>query len=147
MKFHFDWLADRFREGKGLSPRAFYYDSFENQGNWAPELPDRFQQWRGYDIHAHAAALGGTGDPEEVRRVLCDYRETLSDLLLECVSHIARWGDERGSGLRMQAHGAPANLLDMYAAASIPETEVFGANKFDIPGYPPRPAFVPGPTA
>jgi hypothetical protein len=135
VKFHFDWMADRFREGKGLSPRAFYYDSFENQGNWAPELPDRFQQWRGYDIHAHAAALGGSGDPEEVRRVLCDYRETLSDILLECVNHIARWGYERGSGLRMQAHGAPANLLDMYAAASIPETEVFGANKFDIPGF------------
>ncbi len=135
VKFHFDWMADRFREGKGLSPRAFYYDSFENQGNWAPELPDRFLLWRGYDIHAHAAAMGGTGDPEEVRRVLCDYRETLSDLLIECVNHIARWGDERGSGLRMQAHGAPANLLDMYAAASIPETEVFGSNKFDIPSY------------
>lgn len=135
VKFHFDWLADRFREGKGLAPRAFYYDSFENSGNWAPELPDHFQQGRGYDIHAHAAALGGTGDPEEIRRVLCDYRETLSDLLLECVNQIARWGEARGSGLRMQAHGAPANLLDMYAAASIPETEVFGANKFDIPGF------------
>jgi len=135
VKFHFDWLADRFREGKGLAPRALYYDSFENPGNWAPELHDRFQQRRGYDIHANAAALGGTGDPEEVRRVLCDYRETLSDLLLECVHHIVGWGEERGSGLRMQAHGAPANLLDMYAAASIPETEVFGANKFDIPGF------------
>ena len=135
VKFHFDWLDQRMREGGGLAPRAFYYDSFENQGNWAPELPERFKQWRGYDIHDHAAALGGAGDPEEVRRVMSDYRETLSDLLLECVRDIARWSGERGSGLRMQAHGAPANLLDMYAAASIPETEVFGANKFDIPGY------------
>lgn len=135
VKFHFDWLDQRMREGGGLAPRAFYYDSFENQGNWAPELPERFKQWRGYDIHDHAAALGGAGDPEEVRRVTSDYRETLSDLLLECVRDIARWSGERGSGLRMQAHGAPANLLDMYAAASIPETEVFGANEFDIPGY------------
>lgn len=135
VKFHFDWMADRFREGKGLSPRAFYYDSFENSGNWAPELPDRFKQWRGYSIHDHALALGGAGDPEEVRRVMCDYQETLSELLLECVRDIVRWSEARGSGLRMQAHGAPANLLDMYAAASIPETEVFGANKFDIPGY------------
>jgi hypothetical protein len=135
VKFHFDWLADRFREGKGLAPRAFYYDSFENTGNWAPELPERFKQWRGYDIHDHAAALGGAGEAEEVRRVMHDYRETLSDLLLECVRHIVRWCGERGSGLRMQAHGAPANLLDMYAAASIPETEVFGANKFKMPGY------------
>jgi hypothetical protein len=135
VKFHFDWMADRFREGKGLAPRAFYYDSFENRGDWAPELPERFKQRRGYDIHEHAAALGGAGDPEEVRRVRHDYQETLSDLLLECVGNIVRWGEERGSGLRMQAHGAPANLLDMYAAASIPETEVFGANKFDIPGH------------
>jgi len=35
----------------------------------------------------------------------------------------------------MQAHGSPANILDMYASASIPETEVFGANEFHIPGY------------
>jgi hypothetical protein len=135
VKFHFDWLDERFRESNGLAPRAFYYDSFENRGNWAPELPDRFKQWRGYDIHDHARALGGTGDPDEVRRVMYDYRETLSDILLECVQSIAQWGRERGSGLRMQAHGAPANLLDLYAAASIPETEVFGANTFDIPGY------------
>ena len=135
VKFHFDWMAERMRAGGGLAPRAFYYDSFENQGNWAPELPDRFRQWRGYDLHTRAAALGGTGDPEEVRRVLCDYRQTLSDLLLECVDDIVRWGLDRGSLLRMQAHGAPANLLDMYASAGIPETEVFGANKFDIPGF------------
>ncbi len=66
---------------------------------------------------------------------MCDYRETLSDLLLECVGEIAEWSKQKGSGLRMQAHGAPANILDMYSAASIPETEVFGANEFNIPGY------------
>jgi hypothetical protein len=42
----------------------------------------------------------------------------------------------------MQAHGAPANLLDMYAAASIPETEVFGASQFDIPGFRRDPALI-----
>lgn len=135
VKFHFDWLAERFREGGGLAPRAFYYDSFENTGNWADELPDRFRAWRGYDILDHAPALAGQADPAEVRRVLSDYRETLSQLLIECVSWINRWCAERGSGLRMQAHGAPANLLDLYAAATIPETEVFGAGQFDIPGF------------
>ncbi len=88
-----------------------------------------------YDLADHINAFGGVGDPDEVRRVICDYRETLSDLLLECVSEIAEWSEQRGSGLRMQAHGSPANILDMYAAASIPETEVFGANEFNIPGY------------
>jgi hypothetical protein len=135
VQYHFDWLSDRFREGNGVSPRAFYYDSFENPGNWCPEFPVAFRELRGYDLSLHAKAFGGRGDPGKVRRVMCDYRETLSDLLLECVREIAEWSAQKGSGLRMQAHGAPANLLDMYAAASIPETEVFGANEFNIPGY------------
>ncbi len=135
VNYHFDWLSDRFKEGHGRSPRAFYYDSFENEGNWCPELLDSFRKLRGYSLADHINAFGGEGDPEEVRRVMCDYRETLSDVLLECVKYIAEWSDQRGSGLRMQAHGAPANILDMYATASIPETEVFGANEFNIPGY------------
>ncbi len=47
VRHHFDWLSDRFEEGNGLSPRAFYYDSFENEGNWCPELLDSFRklQW------------------------------------------------------------------------------------------------------
>ncbi|KPL08653.1 MAG: glycoside hydrolase family 2, partial [Bacteroides sp. SM23_62] len=133
--YHFGWLSERFKEGRGRSPRAFYYDSFENEGNWCPEFLDSFRRLRGYDLADHANALGGEGGPDEVKRVMCDYRETLSDVLIECVREIAAWSEQRGSGLRMQAHGSPANLLDMYAAASIPETEVFGANQFDIPGY------------
>ena len=133
--FHFNWLAQKFEEGHGISPRAFYYDSFENPGNWCPELLDSFRRFRGYDLEAHAEALGGIGETDYVRRVMCDYRETLSDLLIDCVEQIVEWSEKRGSGLRMQAHGAPANLIDMYAAARYPETEVFGASNFDIPGY------------
>lgn len=32
-----------------------------------------------------------------------------------------------------QAHGSPANILDLYELADIPETESFGASAFDIP--------------
>ena len=74
--------------------------------------------------------------------MVCDYRETLSDLLIGRVDQIVRWGKQQGSGLRMQAHGSPANLLDMYAAAAIPETEVFGASIFDIPGFRRDPALI-----
>lgn len=140
--FHFDWLARRFDEGHGLAPRAFYYDSFENPGNWCPELLPAFERLRGYSLEEHAAALAGNADPDEVRRVVCDYRETLADLLIDCVRTIVHWGEERGSCLRMQAHGAPANLIDMYAAAGIPETEVFGATQFDIPGYRRDPKWI-----
>ena len=135
VRYHLEWLSEKFQAGKGRSPRAFYYDSFENPGNWCPEFMDTFRKLRGYDLADHAEALGGKRDPEEISRVMCDYRETLADLLMECVQEIADWSEHMGSGLRMQAHGAPGNLLDLYAAASIPETEVFGANEFDIPGY------------
>ncbi len=132
---HLSWVSEKFALGKGTSPRAFYYDSFENPGNWSPEFLNTFKQLRGYDLQSHPDALE-TGALSEVScRVLSDYRETLSDLLLARVSQISKWSDQRGSGLRMQAHGAPANLLDMYASASIPETEVFGANHFDISGF------------
>jgi len=63
-------------------------------------------------------------------------------VLIGRVDQIVRWAGQRGSSLRMQAHGAPANLLDMYAAAEIPETEVFGATKFDIPGYRRDPRWI-----
>ena len=33
-----------------------------------------------------------------------------------------------------QAHGSPGNLLDLYAAFDIPETETFGSSYFPIPG-------------
>ena len=132
---HLDWLDARWREGDGAAPRAFYYDSFENPGNWCPEFLETFRQLRGYSLEEYAESLAEGGATDLARRVVCDYRETLSDLLLARVEQIARWSDRRGSSLRMQAHGAPANVLDMYAAAGIPETEVFGASEFDIPGY------------
>lgn len=132
---HLAHMDNVFAAGEGQYPRAFYYDSFENPGNWCPELLDEFEKRRGYDLREYAKELGGKGDPEVSKRVLCDYRETLSELLLDCVDMIVKWGRAHGSALRMQAHGAPANLLDMYAAAGIPETEVFGASEFAIPGF------------
>ena len=132
---HLEWLDMHFRKGKGKAPRAFYYDSFENRGNWCPEFLDGFRRLRGYSLENYIAELGGEGDPEVCRRVMCDYRETLSDLLLESVDKLVHWSAEKGSRMRIQAHGAPANLLDMYGMGGIPETEVFGGNHFHIPGF------------
>lgn len=57
----------------------------------------------------------------------CDYRETLSDLMIEEVFPLwIDWCKKRGIATRNQAHGAPVNLLDFYAIADIPETEMFG---------------------
>jgi hypothetical protein len=142
VEFHLDWFDQRRAEQKGRAPRAYYYDSFENPSNWCPEFLETFRRLRGYRLEEHAETLAGSAEPDAVRRVVCDYRETLSDLLIGRVEHIVRWGEEQGSLLRMQAHGAPANLLDMYAAAGIPETEVFGASKFEIPGFRREPQWI-----
>ncbi len=109
--------------------RAFFNDSYEvddaaGQADATPALLDEFRRRRGYDLRRHLAALFGEGDDEISPRVLADYRETISDLLLESFTKPWRdWAAKRGALVRDQAHGSPASILDLYAAADIPETE------------------------
>ena len=68
-----------------------------------------------------------TADTDRVSRVQSDYRQTLDEMLLEhFVQRLTSWSHSRGSLMREQAHGSPGNLLDLYAASDIPETEIFG---------------------
>lgn len=117
-------------EGHDLSGlRAYFNDSYEvddarGEANYTPLLFDEFQKRRGYDLREYLPALLGQDSDEYNQRVLCDYRETISDLILE--NYTRRWHDWAAKGgkiIRNQAHGAPANILDLYAAADIPETE------------------------
>ncbi len=112
-------------------PRATFHDSFEYyNAAWSDELPALFKKYRGYSIEDHYAELAGFGDPEKVARVKCDYRETLSDILSKEVFPLwTAWCRERGILTHNQAHGAPANLLEFYALADTPETEMFGRGK------------------
>ncbi len=109
--------------------RAFFNDSYEvddasGQGDWTPRLLDEFQRRRGYDLRRYLPALFGRDTDDRNARVIADYRETVSDLLLETfTTEWSAWARQRGSLTRNQAHGAPANLLDLYAASAIPETE------------------------
>ena len=62
--------------------------------------------------------------PPRPRPRLADYRETMSDLLLETFTiQWQAWAGRYGAIMRNQAHGSPANMLDLYAASDIPETE------------------------
>lgn len=109
--------------------RAYFNDSYEvddarGEANFTPLMFDEFQKRRGYDLREYLPALLGQDTPEYNQRVLSDYRETISDLILE--KYTQRWRDWAAKGgkiIRNQAHGAPANILDLYAAADIPETE------------------------
>ena len=115
------------RDVKSL--RAFFNDSYEvddasGNADFTPRLFDEFQRRRGYDLRDHLPALAGRDTPENNARVLCDYRETMSDLLLdEFTEPWTKWAHGHEALTRNQAHGSPANILDLYAASDIPETE------------------------
>jgi hypothetical protein len=117
-----------------------FHDSFEYQANWANEVPEKFLTLHGYDIRDHASELAGQGDPDSVARVKADYRTTLGMLHLDYVRTWVDWAHARGETARNQAHGSPGNLLDLYATADIPETEIFGSIPFSIPGFRREPA-------
>lgn len=121
---------------RGRPVRAFFNDSFEVYGaDWTDDLFAEFQRRRGYDLREQLPALAGHGSPDTVARVKSDYRETIADLLRERFTvPWGEWSHERGSLTRNQAHGSPGNLLDLYANVDIPETEIFGPSRFDIPG-------------
>lgn len=127
-----DYLAyfDRAFTGYDVSGvRSFFNDSYEvddarGQANWTPNLFEAFTARRGYDLRGHLPALFGHSTDDENQRVLTDYRATISDLLLDHFTETWRtWAHQNGALVRNQAHGSPANILDLYAASDIPETE------------------------
>ncbi|MHC4658174.1 MAG: glycosyl hydrolase [Planctomycetota bacterium] len=132
-----------FADYEGGLPRAHYHDSYEyGRATWTDNLFEEFEERRGYDLRKSLPALLGEGDEDVVARVKCDYRETIADLHLESyIMPWVQWCHEKGGLTRNQAHGSPSNLLDVYAAADIPETEIFGPSGFGIPGLRIDPDF------
>ncbi len=126
------FLADFDKNSKNIDLtglRAFFNDSYEvddasGDANWTPLFFDEFKARRGYDLKNYLPALFGDMNDETNNRVLCDYRETISDLLLEKFTVVwANWAESHNCIIRNQAHGSPANILDLYEASHIPETE------------------------
>ena len=114
----------------GPLPRSQYHDSYEYfAADWTPALFDEFAARRGYDLRSQLPAFFGQGDPDVVARVKTDYRETMSDLHLAFLGEWAAWARTKGFLTRNQAHGSPGNLLDHYAAADIPETEMYSSDR------------------
>jgi len=116
---------------------AQFHDSFEYyNASWTPSLPEVFRKMHGYDIQSFAAQIAGEKaiDEDTLARVKGDYRRTLAKMHLDYVNAWVRWSHDHGFKARNQAHGAPGNLLDLYAAADIPETESFGLTQLPIVG-------------
>lgn len=141
-------------------PHTMFNDSYEVYGaDWTPRLYDEFQRRRGYDLRpfvyifnemlsSNNEKSAPSGEKETMlsaddrRRIASDYRETLGELLLEnFTTQWTEWAHRHGSITRNQAHGSPANLLDVYAAVDIPECEGFGLSDFGIKGLRTDPGF------
>lgn len=121
--------------------KSIFIDSLELPADlfWSDDFLPEFRKRRGYDLtpylplivhpgwHAVYSAqksaplfeMGDTG-----ARVREDYRQTISDLIIErFFERAADWAHTNGLQARFQAHGAPADLLRAYGVADIPETE------------------------
>jgi len=123
---HFDTI---FKDYDIKSLRGYFNDSYEvddasGQANWTNELFYEFNLRRGYELRYHLPALFQKDEPDKNARVLSDYRQTISDLILEKFTSMwTDWAHKQGKTTRNQAHGSPGNILDLYAATDIPETE------------------------
>jgi len=127
---HYLQYFDNAFKGNDLSGvRSFFNDSYEvddarGQSNWTPALLNEFKNRRGYDLREHLPALFQKDEKEKNGRVLYDYRQTISELILEKFTRPwDDWAKAKGAMIRNQSHGSPANILDLYAAIDIPETE------------------------
>lgn len=119
--------------------RACFNDSWEVYGATGSDaIPARFRQERGADLAALLPEWMGDGDPEAAARVRADYRRTVEETVRDSfVGAWTRWAHARGLRTRHQAHGSPGNLLDLYAAADIPETELFQGATLRLAGLAP----------
>ena len=137
---HFDEVFEQYG---ARWPHSFFNDSYEVYGaDWTPVMFDEFMKYRGYRLEDHLPELLGL-KKDDGNQVLADYRQTLSDMLLNNFTRQwTAWAHGHGATTRNQGHGSPGNLLDFYAAVDIPEIEGFGLTDFKIRGLRTDPGFV-----
>lgn len=116
--------------------RSFYNDSYEvYDADWTPDFFDAFKKRRGYDLKPYLRNLVTKSKDPLTAAVKSDYRLTISDLLMDNFANkFTKWAHLKKALNTNESHGSPANLLDLYAAVDIPESEIYGSNKFDFPG-------------
>lgn len=123
--------------GKPQGIRSFFNDSYEVYGaTWTPTFLQEFKKNRGYDLAGYLKDLNSKDSTgENIARLKSDYRETMDELLLHnFTQNWTDWAHGLQSKTKNQSHGSPGNLLDLYGAVDIPETEIFGSSYFPIAG-------------
>lgn len=121
---------------KNIGVRSFFNDSYEvYDANYSPNIFKEFEALKGYDIRNYIKELTSEDNSDKERRIKADYRDVMSNMLLHNFTQPwAQWITNKNALSRNQAHGSPGNIIDLYAAVDIPETEVYGLNKLPLPG-------------
>jgi hypothetical protein len=136
-----------FGDDFGKSLRAIFCDSLEVTAEsmyWTDDFLEEFQKRRGYDLTPYLPLIKHPGEsdpgeeypslpffdaPEIGERIRHDYWLTVSDLMIEnFYQPLTDWAHSNHLKVRIQAHGAPADLLKIYGQADFPETEVLYAD-------------------
>jgi len=124
----------------GNTIRAGFCDSLEVEAEiyWTDTFLNEFRKRRGYDLTPWLPFIGTPGrgeiyppyrsapwfDGTDSDRVRQDYWQTVSDLWIDnFFAPLVNWLHAQGLIARVQAHGAPVDLLKAYGLADIPETE------------------------
>jgi len=129
MSHYLEWFDAPFSKYKPQL-NCVFQDSYEYNTQWAPDFLSWFEKLRGYSLQDHSSDFFDGKDEETTARLKSDYRETFSDIMTEQSMPIwVKWAHDHHFQVRYQAHGAPANLLDLYAIADIPETEFFSKDR------------------
>lgn len=137
VKHYFEPFEAIFKE-KNINVRAFYNDSYEVYGaNWTNDFFKKFKLLRGYDLAQNLDVMAlDSAKTDREKRIWADYHETLSDILLnDFTKPLTAFSNKYGKILRNESHGSPANILDLYAASDVPESEFFGSKPYNIPLY------------
>ena len=118
---------------EGAPPfHSVFCDSLEVYGaDWTQDFLAEFEKRRGYDLAPYLPAL--FHDAGEIApHVRHDAHLTLSELNLDYFfAPLVAWADKRGMKARIQAHGAPGDVMQAYGRAHIPEGEnIFGGDRY-----------------
>jgi alpha-L-rhamnosidase len=120
------WFNAALKNYSGSKPLAVFQDSYEYKTDWSPDFFAQFEKRRGYQLQTELPALFGDEQNDHVARVKYDYRRTLAEIMAEQSEPAwIDWAHRNGFSTIYQAHGTPGNWLDLYAAADMPETEMF----------------------
>ncbi len=136
----------------GHGMRAIFCDSLEVFAYlyWDDHFLEEFRQRRGYDLTPYLPLLkiqgaglpyGANGENRPLYdmhgvgdRVRRDYWQTVSDVMFDnFYQPFNQWAAHNNLLSRVQAHGSPTDLLRVYGAADIPETEdLYDNGRYDF---------------